>query len=109
MTELPTIAVIADAHFHDIYSDYGCTGITIDGKQLTLRSWQDTRKSPRVFNESGNALRQTLKQKLVIAMERVFAQSYGKLIVVSSVQALRLCRGNCCHELARLPALKVRF
>ncbi len=56
MTDLPPIAVIADAHFHDTHSDYGCTCTTIDGKQLTLRSWQDTRKSSRVFNESKDAL-----------------------------------------------------
>ena len=57
MVDLPAIAVIADAHFHDIDSDYGiaCTTI-IDNKRLTLRSWKDTRRSSRVFNESKNAL-----------------------------------------------------
>ncbi len=60
MTELPAIAVIADAHFHDLHSDYGCGYTSIDGKQLTLRSWQDTRRSSRVFNESGKALKAAL-------------------------------------------------
>jgi len=61
MVDLPAIAVIADAHFHDIDSDYGaaCT-TTIDGKRLTLRSWKDTRRSSRVFNESKAALITTL-------------------------------------------------
>lgn len=57
---LPPIAVIADAHFHDIRSDYGCTGTHIDGQPAALRSWQDTRKSSRVFNESRDALLYTL-------------------------------------------------
>ena len=54
--DLPSIAVIADAHFHDIESHYDCDGITIDGRQLTLRTWADTRRSSRVFNESKAAL-----------------------------------------------------
>ena len=72
MADLPAIAVIADAHFHDIDCDYGidCTttvkgstvkgstveGSTVEGKRLTLRSWKDTRRSSRVFNESKDAL-----------------------------------------------------
>ncbi len=56
MIELPSIAVIADAHLHDIDSDYGSASCTINGKTLTLRSWQDTRRSTRVFNESKDAL-----------------------------------------------------
>lgn len=58
--ELPGFAVIADAHFHDIESDYDFSGITIDGRRLTLRSWTDTRRSSRVFNESKLALKTTL-------------------------------------------------
>lgn len=61
MADLPAIAVIADAHLHDIGSDYGnaCT-TTIDGKRLTLRSWKDSRRSTRLFNESRDALITTL-------------------------------------------------
>ena len=54
--DLPPIAVIADAHSHDIESYYDCDGINIDGRQLTLRTWADTRRSSRVFNESKAAL-----------------------------------------------------
>jgi len=50
--KIPAIAVIADAHFHDIESNYHCSGITLDDHPLTLRSWTDTRSSSRVFNES---------------------------------------------------------
>jgi len=60
MASLPDIAVIADAHLHDIYSDYECAGTNINGEWLTLRSWKDTRRSSRVFNESKDALEATL-------------------------------------------------
>lgn len=54
--DIPTVAVIADAHLHDIDSDYDGAAITINGRRLTLRSWADTRLSSRVFNESHMAL-----------------------------------------------------
>jgi 3',5'-cyclic AMP phosphodiesterase CpdA len=54
--DTPTVAVIADAHLHDIDSDYDGASITIDGRRVTLRSWADTRRSSRVFNESHTAL-----------------------------------------------------
>lgn len=54
--QLPAIAVIADAHFHDIESNYHCNGVTVEDRHLTLRSWTDTRSSSRVFNESKAAL-----------------------------------------------------
>lgn len=60
MAELPTIAVVADAHFHDIYSDYEGASASINDTRLTLRSWKDTRRSSRVFNESGKALKTAL-------------------------------------------------
>lgn len=53
---LPAVAVIADAHFHDLDADFGFPGITVDGRRLTMRSWADTRESTRVFNESADAL-----------------------------------------------------
>ncbi len=60
MASLPDIAVIADAHLHDTDSDYDCAGTSINGEQLTLRSWKDTRRSSRVFNESKDALKTAL-------------------------------------------------
>jgi 3',5'-cyclic AMP phosphodiesterase CpdA len=54
--DIPTVAVIADAHLHDIESDYDGASIVLEGRQLTLRSWADTRQSSRVFNESRTAL-----------------------------------------------------
>lgn len=59
--QLPAIAVIADAHFHDIESNYHNKGVTIDDRHLTLRSWTDTRSSSRVFNESKAALLMALQ------------------------------------------------
>ncbi|XAZ26124.1 metallophosphoesterase (plasmid) [Sinorhizobium sp. B11] len=58
----PEIAVIADAHFHDIDADFGFSGIGIGGQALTMRSWSDTRQSTRVFNESAGALHAALKK-----------------------------------------------
>lgn len=58
--KLPDFAIIADAHFHDIDSDYDCPGTIISGKRLNLRSWADTRRSSRVFNESKAALESAL-------------------------------------------------
>ncbi|MCW0000934.1 metallophosphoesterase [Pararhizobium sp. YC-54] len=48
----PRIAVIADAHFHDLYADYGFAGIVQDERRLTFRLLADTARSTRVFNES---------------------------------------------------------
>ncbi|WP_426232684.1 metallophosphoesterase family protein [Pararhizobium sp. DWP3-4] len=50
--EHPRIAVIADAHFHDLYADYGFPGIAQDDRRLTFRLLADTARSTRVFNES---------------------------------------------------------
>lgn len=62
ITEAPhRVAVIADAHLHDINSDYDFEGLNLSGDQLTLRSWTDTRRSSRVFNESKAALIYTLQ------------------------------------------------
>lgn len=55
------VAVIADAHLHDINSDYDFEGVNLGGDQLTIRSWADTRRSSRVFNESKAALIYTLQ------------------------------------------------
>ena len=54
--DIPTVAVIADAHLHDIKSDYDGASLPIGDRQLTLRTWADTRRSSRVFNESRRAL-----------------------------------------------------
>ncbi|KJF67842.1 metallophosphoesterase family protein [Rhizobium nepotum] len=59
---LPSVAVIADAHFHDTAADFGFPGIEIDGQRFTMRSWSDTRESTRVFNESADALHAALEE-----------------------------------------------
>lgn len=58
---LPSVAVIADAHFHDTAADFGFPGIEIDGERITMRSWSDTRESTRVFNESADTLHAALE------------------------------------------------
>ncbi|MFK7857543.1 MAG: metallophosphoesterase [Granulosicoccus sp.] len=59
--DLPAVAVIADAHFHDMDSDYGWDGLSLGGRHVCLRSWKDTRRSSRVFNESKAALELALR------------------------------------------------
>lgn len=56
----PRIAVIADAHFHDLYADYGFSGIRHEDRRLTFRLLADTARSTRVFNESYFALHHAL-------------------------------------------------
>ncbi|NUS68112.1 MAG: metallophosphoesterase [Ensifer adhaerens] len=62
MSDLPRIAVIADAHFHDLEADFEFPRMEIDGEKLTVRSWTDTRESTRVFNESAKALDEALAE-----------------------------------------------
>ncbi len=50
------IAVIADAHFHDLYGDYDFKGIEVGGRHMIARRLTDTMRSTRVFNESYDAL-----------------------------------------------------
>jgi 3',5'-cyclic AMP phosphodiesterase CpdA len=49
------VAIIADAHFHDPTGDFGA-GLTVGGRRLALRSWQDTETGPRAVNETAGAL-----------------------------------------------------
>ncbi len=59
--EQTAIAVIADAHCHDMDSDYGLKRTPLAGQAATLRSWQDSRRSSRLFNESTSALLSALE------------------------------------------------
>ncbi len=69
--ELPAIAVIADAHFHDIEGDYDFEGVRIGNRRLTARSWGDTARSTRVFNESYAALPAALEQVCIRGIRHV--------------------------------------
>ncbi|WP_394690215.1 metallophosphoesterase family protein [Hoeflea sp.] len=57
-SDLPSIAIVADAHFHDLHADFG---LSRDEAQLSIRRLADTVKSTRVFNESGYALTYALE------------------------------------------------
>lgn len=59
-----SVAVIADAHFHDIDGDYGFPAVEIGKRRLSLYSWARTRESTRVFNESAGALSVAIAQIL---------------------------------------------
>lgn len=52
----PRIAVIADAHFHDLYGDYGLSDDTGAVPAMAFRRLSETARSTRVFNESHSAL-----------------------------------------------------
>lgn len=71
---MPAVAVIADAHFHDIEGDYDFAGISVGGRRLTLRSWADTAASTRVFNESYAAL--------PAALDRIVARGIRHVVLL---------------------------
>ncbi|MCT7664826.1 metallophosphoesterase family protein [Shinella kummerowiae] len=71
---MPAVAVIADAHFHDIEGDYDFAGISVDGRKLTVRTWADTAGSTRVFNESFAALK--------AALDRVVAKRVRHVVLL---------------------------
>lgn len=54
-THTPEVALIADAHYHCTDSNYGAS-MALNGQAMAVRSWTDTCKSSRVFNESHDAL-----------------------------------------------------
>jgi 3',5'-cyclic AMP phosphodiesterase CpdA len=56
----PDIAVVADAHFHDLFGDYDFAGTDDPRGAMRVRPLADTARSTRVFNESYFALRHTL-------------------------------------------------
>ncbi|MGV8938689.1 MAG: metallophosphoesterase family protein [Allorhizobium sp.] len=56
-----SLAVIADAHFHDIEGDYAVPGIAVGERRLTLQTWARSRESTRVFNESAGAFDRALE------------------------------------------------
>lgn len=68
---MPAVAVIADAHFHDIEGDYDFAGIRVGDRRLTVRSWADTAGSTRVFNESFAALPAALDKIAAMGIRHV--------------------------------------
>ncbi|MCM2475449.1 metallophosphoesterase [Rhizobium sp. CG5] len=56
-----SLAVIADAHFHDIEGDYAVPSIAVGERRLTLQTWAHSRESTRVFNESAGAFDRALE------------------------------------------------
>ena len=45
----PDIAVVADAHFHDLFGDYDFAGVDDPRGQMSVRPLADTARSTRVF------------------------------------------------------------
>jgi 3',5'-cyclic AMP phosphodiesterase CpdA len=73
-SKFPAIAVIADAHFHDLYGDYDFAGIKSGARRMTARRLTDTVRSTRVFNESYGALK--------AALEAVVARGIGYVVLL---------------------------
>ncbi|CAN7697634.1 metallophosphoesterase [Phyllobacterium sp. LjRoot231] len=70
-SKFPSIAVIADAHFHDLYGDYDFDGIDVGGRKMTARRLTDTVRSTRVFNEGYHALRAALDEVVARSIDYV--------------------------------------
>lgn len=56
-----SLAVIADAHVHDIKGDYAVSPIPSGARRLSLQTWDFSRHSTRVFNESAAAFDRALE------------------------------------------------
>jgi 3',5'-cyclic AMP phosphodiesterase CpdA len=67
-------AVIADAHFHDTSLDLGTFGFPVDGERLVIRPLGDVARSPRVYNEAGQALR--------FALDRIAAAGIRDVVLL---------------------------
>lgn len=70
-SKFPPIAVIADAHYHDLYGDYDFDGIGIGARRMTARRLTDTVRSTRIFNEGYYALRGALDEIVARGIKHV--------------------------------------
>jgi 3',5'-cyclic AMP phosphodiesterase CpdA len=72
-----TVAIIADAHFHDPKACFGGAGIVANGERLALRSWKDIRTGARAINETALALMTALDRIAAVGIRHViFAGDY---------------------------------
>jgi 3',5'-cyclic AMP phosphodiesterase CpdA len=72
-----TVAIIADAHFHDPKACFGGAGIVANGERLALRSWKDIRTGARAINETALALMTALDRIAAVGILHViFAGDY---------------------------------
>jgi 3',5'-cyclic AMP phosphodiesterase CpdA len=69
--EIPRIAVIADAHYHDLYGDYDFKGLETGGRRMTARRLTDTVRSTRIFNEGYHILRSALDEVIARGIKHV--------------------------------------
>ncbi len=84
------IAVIADAHFHDLYGDYDFEGIEVEGRRMIARRLTDTMRSTRVFNESYQALRSALDKIVARGINLVvLLGDYSDDGQISTISALK--------------------
>lgn len=89
-SKFPRIAVIADAHFHDLYGDYDFEGVKVEGGNMIARRLTDTIRSTRVFNESYYALRGALDSIIVRGIKLVvLLGDYSDDGQISTLSALK--------------------
>ncbi|MFK3666841.1 metallophosphoesterase family protein [Ochrobactrum teleogrylli] len=91
-SELPSIAVIADAHFHDIFGDYGNAGVAVSDRAMALRPFANMVRSTRVFNESSAALPYALDDIAARGIRHVVLlgdySDDGQLVTMATLQKL---------------------
>ena len=86
-----SVAVIADAHFHDPRSSFGGAGVDVNGERLALRSWNDIRAGSRVINETAFALTTALDKIVLAGVQHViFAGDYTDDGQVENTRSLAL-------------------
>jgi 3',5'-cyclic AMP phosphodiesterase CpdA len=69
-----SLAIISDAHFHDIEGDYGVSGVPAGARRLSLQTWAHSRESARVYNESAAAFEAVLHE--------VVARNIGHVVLL---------------------------
>ncbi|MGH6762084.1 MAG: metallophosphoesterase family protein [Phyllobacterium sp.] len=98
-TKPPKIAIIADAHLHDLYGDYDFYGFKVDGRPMSARTLKDTALSTRVFNESYYAFRYALDEVARRGIRHVvLVGDYSDDGQVSTVAAVRELLDQYAHE-----------
>ena len=78
-----SLAVVSDAHVHDIEGDYAVPPIA-SAARLALQTWHLPARSTRVFNESAAAFRQALES--IAPMVSAMSCCWGTIPMMASVK-----------------------
>lgn len=96
------VALIADAHFHDPFGDFG-VGVDLGRGRMALRPWHQVEAAPRAVNESAAAL--------TAALDRVHAAGVRHVVLAGDYtdDGQRETTRRLGALLARYTALGLRF